>query len=398
VYARASRHEDAIDGCVPRAVVEPSSCAEVSAVIAAVRHRGEAIAVTGGRTQITVGNRPRRLDAILSTRRMAGTIEPRPEDMTVRAEGGVTLAALNRALAGFGQRLAIDPLDPERATVGGVLSTNTTGSLAHGFGHPRDLVLGMTVVDGSGRTLRVGGRVVKNVAGYDLVRLFTGSFGTLGVIAETTLRTHPLPERTAVLAFRFSTWDDAEAARAAAMAASLPLAGLDFETSANCATGTIVARLEGTAREVEAQRDALRALWTGGVPADDAAVRGLHPTEVDTVVVRVGVAPADVLGMLRAVRNACGNELRAAARLGDGSLRVCGRCDDVAEAVAIARAVRAAALSFRGAAFVERLAQEAKTSLDAWGDPPPAMRLMAEIKRRFDPDDVLAPGRFVGGL
>ena len=163
---------------------------------------------TGGGTKLDWGNPPRKADVILSMRRQNRVIEHAWADLTVTVEAGCTIAELQRTLAEHGQRLAVDPLWPERATIGGILSTNDSGSLRLGYGALRDLIIGITLVLADGTIAKSGGKVVKNVAGYDLPKLATGAMGTLGVITRAVFRLHPLPRNTRTLTIAV---DDADA-------------------------------------------------------------------------------------------------------------------------------------------------------------------------------------------
>src|SRR6202790_4849614 len=149
-----------------------------------------------GGTKTCWGNPPVRADLILSTARLNRVIEYAWADLTVSVEAGCTIQNLQNTLAEHGQRIAVDPLWPERATVGGILSTNDSGSLRIRYGALRDLIIGVTLALPDGTLASSGGKVVKNVAGYDLPKLATGAFGTLGVITRAVFRLHPLPKET----------------------------------------------------------------------------------------------------------------------------------------------------------------------------------------------------------
>ena len=192
-YVRTAGPGDAVAGMQPSFVVEPGSEQELAKVLMLASAAGLAVIPRGGGTKLEWGNAPARADVILSTARMNRVIEHAWADLTVSVEAGCTIAKLQETLAKHGQRLALDALWPERATVGGVLSTNDSGALRLRFGSLRDLVIGVTVALADGTVASSGGKVVKNVAGYDLPKLVTGAFGTLGVITRAIFRLHPLP-------------------------------------------------------------------------------------------------------------------------------------------------------------------------------------------------------------
>src|SRR5713226_4347463 len=200
-YLRAATTNDAVAGVQPRLLVEPGSEQELAKVLKLANAAGLAVIPRGGGTKLEWGNRPERADVILSMARLHRVIEHAWADLTVSAEGGCTIAKLQETLAKHGQRLALDALWPELATVGGVLSTNDSGALRLRFGSLRDLVIGATLALADGTVASSGGRVVKNVAGYDLPKLVTGAFGTLGVITRAVFRLHPLPRAAKTFSF-----------------------------------------------------------------------------------------------------------------------------------------------------------------------------------------------------
>ncbi|MBV9742715.1 MAG: FAD-binding oxidoreductase, partial [Acidobacteriia bacterium] len=180
-------------------VVEPESEEELSAALACADREGIAVIPRGGGTKLDWGNPPARADLILSTARLNRVIEHAWADLTVTVEAGCRFAELQRTVARHGQRLALDPLWPEHATIGGILSTNDSGAWRLAYGGLRDLIIGITLALPDGTIARSGGKVVKNVAGYDLPKLATGALGTLGVITQAIFRLHPLPRKTRTL-------------------------------------------------------------------------------------------------------------------------------------------------------------------------------------------------------
>src|SRR6267154_2183240 len=200
-HVRRAVANDAVAGVQPSFVVEPGSEQEFGRVLKLANAAGLAVIPRGGGTKLEWGNSPVRADVILSTARLNRVLEHPWADLTVSVEAGCTIANLQEALAKHGQRLALDALRPKSATVGGVLSTNDSGALRLRFGSLRDLVIGVTVALADGTLASSGGKVVKNVAGYDLPKLMTGAFGTLGVITRAIFRLHPLPKETRTFSF-----------------------------------------------------------------------------------------------------------------------------------------------------------------------------------------------------
>src|SRR5438874_6633682 len=195
-YVRAATAADAVVGAQPKLVIEPGTERELVNVLLLSNYAGLAVIPRGGGTKLGWGNSPASADLILSTARMTEIIEHAWADLTVSVQAGCTIQRLQETLSQHGQRLALDPLWPEKATVGGVLSTNDSGALRLRFGALRDLIIGATIALADGTLASSGGKVVKNVAGYDLPKLVTGALGTLGVITRAVFRLHPLPRNT----------------------------------------------------------------------------------------------------------------------------------------------------------------------------------------------------------
>ena len=217
---RPADQRDPVCGQPARYVAEPASTHEAAALLRAAGDLGLSVLPRGTGSRLDWGCPPRSCDLIVSTARLNQIIEHAAGDLVVTVQAGVHLDALQERLATEGQRLALDP--PGGATIGGLIATNVTGSLRFRYGAPRDLLIGITIVRADGTTAKAGGKVVKNVAGYDLGKLFAGSYGTLGLITQATFRLHPLPVA--------STWvtaqadDAATAAKLVQAAARSPLA------------------------------------------------------------------------------------------------------------------------------------------------------------------------------
>src|SRR5438445_7610795 len=201
-YVRAAEASDAVAGAQPSLVVEPGNEQELARILKLANAAGLALIPRGGGTKLELGNRLSRADLILSTARMNRVIEHAWADLTVSVEAGCTIAKLQETVGKHGQRLALDALWPERATVGGVLSTNDSGALRLRFGSLRDLVIGATVALADGTVASSGGKVVKHVAADDWPKLVTGAFGTLGVITRAIFRLHPLPRTAKTFSFK----------------------------------------------------------------------------------------------------------------------------------------------------------------------------------------------------
>ena len=303
-------------------------------------------------------------------------------DFTAVLEAGVRLADAQDAFAHHGQMLALDPALDGEATVGGVMAANDSGPLRHRYGSMRDLVVGVTVVLSDGTIAQSGGKVIKNVAGYDLAKLFTGSFGTLGLIVRVAVRLHPAPERTATLT---AESDDAGAlARAARDLAALPLEADCLDVSWEGDSGRLDVRFGGTTA-AERAHEAQRHIELGAtIDEDDHELWArMRARQRGDVVVKVAGRPTDLESVITAAGGAGGTVVVSRAALGISY--VAGA--DVA-------------------ALREALAPRACTVLDGADradDPwpavdPGALAVMERIKVRFDPEHTFRPGTFVGGL
>ena len=381
-----------VAGRAPEAVVAPASLDELMEVVA--ERDGRTLVPAAGRTQLGLGSAPRGPFALLDLRAaLAGEIEHEPADLTAVVPTGVTLGELGMQLAVAGQRLPIDPPHAEQATVGGVLAVGTGGPLRTRHGLPRDFVLGMTVLRADGELVKAGGRVVKNVTGYDLMRLWCGSLGTLGIITSVAVRVLPRVE-TVDLRFEAGSLAEGQALAERFLGADLRPELLDLTKGDGGWAG--LARLtEGAVPKAESLAGA------DLMPCDETgylAARDLGFGEGDGLTLRATCATSaigsttaalDTLGPSRVLVRPLAREVRATWEDGD----VPG-ADAVAEAVG---RLRLALAEHGGAVVAERIPEGLRGAVDPWGRSPTQAR-MAAVKAAFDPDGRLNAGRFVGGL
>ena len=397
-----------VDGVVPAWVVRPGSVAEVQECVRAAARARASLVVQGLGAHLSVGAPPARLDVVLGLDRLARVIDHQAGDMTVTAQVGCTLAALAEALAQSGQWLPLDPPRAEVTTIGGLVAANLSGPLRASQGRVRDLLLGIRVVGADGALVAGGGRVVKNVAGYDLPKLHVGALGTLGVIVEATFKVRPRPacEEAVVIAAR-SVEAAAETALGV-MASEVAPFWLEVGGPGALPEGpgdgvAVVIGLAGIAEEVAHARartlDLARARGLRAISvADGAPLRARladFALEPAAAVLRAAMLPTEV-GEFLARASRSGTALRCLAHAASGVVRVA-----VPEAHAVAGLVAAfrPGIEARGGSLVvERATPEVKARVDVWGDPGEGVALMRGLKAAFDPDGLFAPGRFVAGI
>jgi glycolate oxidase FAD binding subunit len=413
--------------------ISPTDQAGVAEAVRAAREASEPVYPLGGRTSLDYGVAPNRDGRGLDLTAMSKIVDYTPRDMTILVEAGVRMADLVAALAAEGQQLPIDVPRAEEATIGGVCATNWSGPRRYGYGTLRDYVIGIHAVDGRGVAFKGGGRVVKNVAGYDFCKLLTGSLGTLGVITQVGLKVKPLAEQAATVVAACPDWKTAEQmlerlVKLAALPTAIDLlvgrawgdiAGGSSEarpesTDGNdAAVATLIVRMEGTEVEVAALKDnAQYELWTGG----GGDVRVLSPAEAKALwhrqvefadrgagaspdkaplLLKMTVPPSAVTEMLSELQKhdpACTIQAHA----GNGIIFVrFAKFDSADVSRVLMGKLRPATVQLGGSAVVVGSKLEGLTPHVIWGGRTDATVLMERVKRQFDPRNILNPGRFV---
>ncbi len=401
---RAATSADAVCGAQPRLVLEPANEQQLAAVLRLANDASLAVIPRGCGTKLTWGNPPARVDVILSTARLNKIIEHVWADLTVSVEAGCTIQKLQAALAQHGQRLALDPLWPEQATVGGVLSTNDSGSLRLRFGPLRDLIIGVTIALPDGTLASSGGKVVKNVAGYDLPKLVTGAFGTLGVITRAVFRVHPLPRNTRTLSISAGTLEKMQQVILAVQDSQLAHTALQARI-AEAAEPVVDVLFEGTEAGIAAQEAQLReivrptpvldtpcSVWNASQelwnPADSAAA----------AMAKIAALPASIARTVESVQRMAGARKTywklAMQATGIGWLRLEGAPENLHAVLSDLRFE----LEASGGSLIAFHQPAGMSPLDAWGKPGDALPLMRAVKNQLDPKNTLNPGRFVGGI
>jgi glycolate oxidase FAD binding subunit len=377
----------------------PTSSAEAAEVMRACLSEGSRLRVAGGRTKLGWGHVTPEPDVEISTARMGRVLEHNAGDLTAVVQAGVTLKRAQEVFAEAGQMLALDPPlgHNDEATIGGIVATADTGPLRHRYGAPRDLVVGVTTALSDGTQARSGGKVIKNVAGYDLAKLFSGSFGTLGMITELSLRLHPRPERTATAAFDCGRPETLEGASSAL--AHLPLEAMSLDVAWGDDGGRVMARFGGAAPESRAKEAAglLEEFGEARVIEDDADLwEGLRSKQrtAQGVIVRVAGLPSELARISRAVDRAGGSVV------GRGALGVLWaelRGHDTQELVGRIEELRNDLDPFSCVVLDAR--RGVREKIDVWGgNRDSSVELMRRIKARFDPQGLCNPGVFVAGI
>lgn len=399
---------DAVCGVVPTRVAVPTDTVSLAGVMAAAHRSGLSVTARGGGTALGWGQPPRSLDLLVDTSALSW-IDHNAGDLVVEVGAGTPVAELYEALAAAGQRLSYDPVRVG-GTVGGAIATGVSGPRRLLSGALRDLVIGMTVVRADGMVARSGGRVVKNVAGYDLAKLHTGGYGTLGVVASVAFRLHPLPNSLRVVSARMSSRSQAERALAALRGTTVVPSAVELDWPAE-GPGRLDVVLEGTpdglAPRVEATTRALAPRGPAhgpGVPGDDPVVTeelpkdwGLLPTE--GTVALVTAPPAESVAAAAWVGEISGAVDAAAHVRGSASTGALSVSFPPGTSPDRIRLVVDGVRSANGHPLVLLRAEPhiRAAGIDPWGEVP-GLGLMRAIKDSFDPGHRLSPGRFAGGI
>jgi glycolate oxidase FAD binding subunit len=408
-------------------LIQPTSPAEVAAALQRASEARQSTVIRGAGTKSGWGRPASRVDAILDMRRMNRILAHEHGDMTATIEAGASLRDVNAALAIHGQTLPLDPPFADRATIGGLLATNDSGPLRHRYGTPRDLVIGIQLATTDGVLSKAGGQVVKNVAGYDLSKLVTGSFGSLAAIVTATFKLAPLPAASKTM--RIGASDTAAVAEIVRTMMASQLEPVAFEvivghwslvvgcasvgdesrpttndqgpTTKDQATTTILIRFASLPTVVDAQIQqataALEACTASLQVLESGEERALwhgHATEIwdqPGAIVRASWLPANIVHGLRElerIKGACTTSLQGRAAIGTGLIRIDGATPAQA---AVIEQLRASSLF--GNVVIVRGSDALKAAVDVWGSHGDRQPLLDSLKHAFDPNGVLNAGR-----
>ena len=391
---------------VPAFVASPGSTPEAAAVLRVAAEHELAVVPRGSGSRLGWGVPPSRCDLVVDTLRMDAVVEHAAGDLVARVQAGARMGDVARLLAAAGQQIALDV--PAGATVGGVVASGLAGPRRLRYGTPRDLLIGITVVRADGTVAKSGGRVVKNVAGYDLGKLFAGSAGTLGLITEATFRLHPLPEARAWVVAEFGTAAAACDAVAAAANSQLVPSAVELSRSSPGGPVRIGVLIEGSQDGAAARASRMAELLSPGEPGSAAEVSAAAPPwwpgppeAGDGTLIRVSFWVSALSGVLDAIDEAArdrGVSPRLAGSAGAGVLYL--SCPPEDPAAAFVGALRGALEHGRGAVVVLTAPAAVRDALGGGGmaGTQPALSLMRAVKDQFDPSHRMAPGRFPEGI
>ncbi|MGW4487460.1 FAD-binding oxidoreductase [Amycolatopsis sp. NPDC004368] len=405
-HARPAEAGDEVDGLAPAFVAAPGSTAEAADVMRIAADHGLAVVVRGSGTKLGWGQRPAEADLVVDTGRLDRVVEHRAGDLVVHVDAGLRLATLQDRLSPAGQRLAADPVVPpgtaDAGTVGGLVATAASGPLRFSHGAVRDLLIGITVVRADGVVTKAGGKVVKNVAGYDLGKLFAGSWGTLGLVTEAVFRLHPRPALARWVVVPVDSTGVAYERLRRVLHAQLVPNAVELDRPAG-ATGTLAVLVEGVAQGVADRVEKfLELLGDGAEPCDaapewwgrapwqrgDVALRLTHRITGLPALLNALDEQARCHGLPVAVRGSAGVGLLYAAVPGT---------TDPAVIAELVEGLRDRSAGWGGDVVVLDAPPAVKAALDPWG-PVRGLTLMRRVKDQFDPEHRLAPGRFAGGI
>ena len=429
-----------VDGKVPDYVVYPPSAEQVAEVLKYAAEHDVAVIPCRNATKLDIGNPPRRYDVALSLKDMNRVWHYEPADLTVSVEPGMKLGDFQRFLGRHRLWLPLDPPGGARASLGGILATNSTGLLRIHYGAPRDIVLGMKVATSEGKIVKTGGRVVKNVAGYDLAKLLVGSFGTLGVIVEASLKLYPLPAERVTFVVSASTLDAAREFRRSILNSPLsPMRMVLLGATASALVRNLASpttAMPGSEGPLAEEREfeiwieaggSKRVLGRYGRELEElgrAVGASVRPMETELaeagwarvsdfyawlseafpnlVVVKAVLPIAEGERFLsRALKEAEEEEIRVASFSQTAAGVIYLGLMEAARApiqVGLLKRIRDAAESLGGALIIERCPPELKSRLDVWGAVGDDFEIMRKVKAAWDPKGILAPGRYPGGL
>jgi glycolate oxidase FAD binding subunit len=407
--ARATSPED-----FPSSIVYPSIAEELKSVITRAYSNGWGVLPCGSGTKLGWGGMSKGVDLVVSTERLNRVVEHAVGDLTVTVEAGVKFADLQEILLKTGQFLPLEPAYPQEATIGGIVATADSGSWRQRYGGVRDMLLGISFVRSDGQIAKAGGRVVKNVAGYDLMKLFTGSYGTLGILTEVTLRVYPVQEAAATVVLTGEKEAIASATKTLLASALTPTAvdllSTKLVTQLGLGQGMgLMVRFQSVTDSVKEQSSRLlevgQQLGLQGTLYTDANEANLWQSLQEqiwtaphqpAITCKIGVLPTAAVTTLTQLDTLTSSTGLGFIHAGSGLGRL--RLDPAAVTPETILEMRRHCQAQSGFLTVLEAPISLKQQLDVWGYNSSALNIMSQIKQQFDPKNLLSPYRFVGGI
>ncbi|MDA2917933.1 FAD-binding oxidoreductase [Desulfobacterota bacterium AH_259_B03_O07] len=420
-----------VDGKKPNLVALPNTLEEISEIIKIANRDSLAVVPWGGGTKIKLGNLPNKVDVVLCTNKLNQILEHEESDLVATTQCGISLKEFQKSLREKNQTLPIDPPHLEKgATIGGIIATNDSGPkrLRHGTVHGtmRELILGIKVIRPDGNIVKGGAKVVKSVAGYDLPKLFVGSLGTLGIIIEATFRLYPIPKFSQTYLVNFPRLQTAHETvlsilNSALTPTCLELVNLTLSDSISDKLNldlkkgefSLAVRLENVEKAVKSHVSKLRDIYSekssGSILLEGNSEERFWneirefpwiKTENNRTVCKSSVLITDipkVLELLEELSRKLGAVIYASVRAGNGILIISieGETSKLIEATA---SLRDLVGSLKGTILIQQAPQVLKSQIDVWGEIGSSLNIMKKLKSRFDPNSIMNPGRFVGGI
>lgn len=406
-----------------RVTIFPKTEQEISAILAYANTKKNSVFIMGGGTKRGYGGKLEKADILLSFAQYIGIVEHNPGDMTITVKAGTPFQEIQTYLAPYKQKIPLDPYNPKHATIGGIVSANDSGPKRLGYGSARDNVIGLRMVYPDGTLIRSGGRVVKNVAGYDMNKLFIGAMGTLGVVSQVTLKLRPIAKFESILFVSFSERNVEELKAFAAKVLDSMIEPISIEILNPSLAGkltnnnqyTMLISFEDVKSSVHYQENVIRSM----VP-DKTTLRslsqneaksfwnnfyhqqpnGLTNTTTTEAVLKIGVVNLDVIKILQEaelISDAYHVSIEAHGGLGMGicHMTIRGANEDILTAI---QHIRKSAMKHGGYAIVKHLPFSLRKEINVWGEKNPAHFLYEEIKQKIDPNRILNKNRYVGGI
>jgi glycolate oxidase FAD binding subunit len=385
-------------------IVEPNSGEGTGAVLDWASREKLCVLVRGSGTKLAWGAAPRQIDVLISTARLNAVVAHRHGDLTATVQAGARLGEVNRALAQHRQWIPLDPPSADRATIGGIVATNDSGPRRHRYGAPRDLIIGVEFARADGHLAKGGGIVVKNVAGYDLPRLLTGSFGTLGIIITATFKLYPLTAASRTLIVEPANHTDLGTLAVKLAGSNLTPTALEFATHPLRlivrfeSIEASVAQQSETASKLIAEHGREARILTGSAESDFWQSHASLAEEDSGALLKVSVLPTELGATLSLIERLAGDGgYVAAGRAGAGVflLRLTGEAQFQDRTI---DGLRDSLQIGRGSAVIVKSSRDLRTNTDVWGPIGNGLALMKAVKQQFDPAGILAPGRGPGGV